>query len=73
MILKGIEVAVWNLPFFHTSENIARINYDVYVGIGKRIYVACNFNCRVENEELFKVTGNISVMTQDRDVVTTDQ
>jgi len=42
----------------------------------------CKFNCRIETEELFKVTDNqvhgksgkfnISEMVQHRDVVTTD-
>jgi len=50
--------------------------------VNRRVPTACNFNCLVEIEGLFKVTrsythckrGNVSIleMVQHRDVVTTD-
>jgi len=43
-----------------------------------KVYVACNFSCRIEPEGLLKVTGsyvhcksgNISETVQDRDITT---
>jgi len=42
-----------------TSENIARINCDVFTRDSKK-HVACKFNCLIETGGLFKVAGNLS-------------
>jgi len=73
--------SVWNLsifylPHFQSPEIYTRINYSI-LQMKRRAYVACNFNCLIETEELLKVTsnyihcksGNISEMVQDRDVL----
>jgi len=44
---------VLNLSKFHTSENVARINRNMF----PRESEISKFNCRSENKELLKVTG----------------
>jgi len=47
--------------YYHYCSARDRLHYELryfYIRIGKRAYMACNFNCRVETEGLLKVIGS---------------
>ena len=48
-----VTLAVWILSNSHTSENIARIDQDIFT---HETDMACNFNCDVKTEKLVKIT-----------------
>jgi len=75
-----VTFAVWKLSNSHTLQHVVRyVLSAACLHINQKVQVACNFNCRLKNEVLLKVTvnhtcckcGNISEMVQDGPVVST--
>lgn len=57
MTLKAI-LDIYILFKFHTSENIALINYDMFTRESESVRDACDFKFRAETEGPVKVTEN---------------